>query len=167
MDRNIDFYQILGVPKNATQVEIKNAYRKQVIKYHPDKNQNPDAPEKFRKIQIAYETLTDNNKKVKYDSFDDLPYNIETKNLFLYYQELIIELCEKYEINDRQKEELVMLFNPGDYMEELKNNNIIAANNKMYKKITEYGSKIFWKKISENQLLVGFMEFIILWFKRA
>lgn len=163
---NTDFYQILGVPKNATQLEIKKAYRKKILQCHPDKNKSSDAIEKFRKIQIAYETLSDEKKKAKYDAFDSLGNKTIIKNMFMYYQELIIEFCEKYQIDDKQKEELVMLFNSDDFMEEIKNNDIIAANNKIYHKITQYGKKILWKKISKNSFIAGFMEFFISWLNK-
>lgn len=65
-----DFYEILGVSKSATQAEIKKGYRKMAIKYHPDKN--PDdktAEENFKKAAEAYEVLSDENKKARYDQY--------------------------------------------------------------------------------------------------
>ena len=65
-----DFYEILGLSKSATQAEIKKGYRKMAIKYHPDKN--PDdrtAEENFKKAAEAYEVLSDENKKARYDQY--------------------------------------------------------------------------------------------------
>ncbi|MCD6067159.1 MAG: DnaJ-class molecular chaperone with C-terminal Zn finger domain [Bacteroidetes bacterium] len=63
-----DHYSILGLTKNATNAEIKTAYRRLVKVYHPDKNpNNPGAVEKFRLIQEAYDTLSDSSKRTKYD----------------------------------------------------------------------------------------------------
>ena len=63
-----DYYKILGLNKNATEDEIKKAYRKLAKKWHPDKNRdNPKAEEKFKEIQEAYETLSDPKKKETYD----------------------------------------------------------------------------------------------------
>jgi curved DNA-binding protein len=63
-----DYYKILGVDKNASQDEIKKAYRKLAIKYHPDKNQgDKKAEEKFKEISEAYEVLGDPEKRKKYD----------------------------------------------------------------------------------------------------
>ncbi|WP_428742661.1 molecular chaperone DnaJ [Tenacibaculum sp.] len=65
-----DYYEILGITKSASQAEIKKAYRKMAIKYHPDKN--PDdkgAEEKFKLAAEAYEVLSDENKKARYDQY--------------------------------------------------------------------------------------------------
>ena len=65
-----DFYEILGVQKNASSAEIKNAYRKLAIKYHPDKNPgDKDAEAKFKEAAEAYEILSDSQKKAQYDRF--------------------------------------------------------------------------------------------------
>lgn len=63
-----DYYKILGVGKTASQAEIKKAYRKLAVKYHPDKNQdNPASEEKFKEISEAYEVLGDEDSRQKYD----------------------------------------------------------------------------------------------------
>jgi curved DNA-binding protein len=63
-----DYYKVLGVAKNATDKEIKSAYRKLAHKYHPDVNQNnKQAEEKFKQINEAYEVLSDATKRQKYD----------------------------------------------------------------------------------------------------
>ena len=65
-----DYYEILGITKSASQAEIKKAYRKMAIKYHPDKNpDNKDAEEKFKLAAEAYEVLSDENKKARYDQY--------------------------------------------------------------------------------------------------
>ena len=65
-----DFYDILGISKSASKAEIKKAYRKMAIKYHPDKNPgDTTAEENFKKAAEAYEVLSDENKKARYDQY--------------------------------------------------------------------------------------------------
>jgi molecular chaperone DnaJ len=65
-----DFYEILEVSRNATPEELKKAYRKQALRYHPDKNPgDKEAEEKFKEAAEAYEVLSDENKRQRYDQF--------------------------------------------------------------------------------------------------
>jgi len=64
-----DFYDVLGVSKNASADEIKKAYRKQALEWHPDRNKSPEASEKFKEINEAYEVLGNPQKKQTYDQF--------------------------------------------------------------------------------------------------
>ena len=65
-----DYYDILGINKNASEAEIKKAYRKKAIEYHPDKNpDNKDAEAKFKEAAEAYEVLSNADKKARYDQF--------------------------------------------------------------------------------------------------
>ncbi|MDE6082966.1 MAG: molecular chaperone DnaJ [Muribaculaceae bacterium] len=65
-----DYYEVLGVKKDATADEIKKAYRKMAIKYHPDKNPgDKEAEEKFKEAAEAYDVLSDSEKRAKYDRF--------------------------------------------------------------------------------------------------
>lgn len=70
MSQKRDYYEVLGVSKNATEAEIKKAYRKLALQYHPDKNpDDAQAEEKFKEAAEAYEILSDANKKSRYDQF--------------------------------------------------------------------------------------------------
>ena len=64
-----DYYEILGVEKNAPADEIKSAYRKLAMQFHPDRNKSPDAEEKFKEISEAYAVLSDQGKRQQYDQF--------------------------------------------------------------------------------------------------
>ena len=65
-----DYYEVLGVGKTATADEIKKAYRKKAVQYHPDKNPGDKAAEeKFKEAAEAYSVLSDSDKKMKYDQF--------------------------------------------------------------------------------------------------
>ncbi len=64
-----DYYDVLGVPKGANKDEIKAAYRKLALQFHPDRNKSPDATERFKEISEAYAILSDDEKRGQYDQF--------------------------------------------------------------------------------------------------
>lgn len=66
-----DYYCILGIEKGASDEDIKKAYRKQALRFHPDKNKSPQAEEKFKEVAEAYEVLSDPKKREIYDQFGE------------------------------------------------------------------------------------------------
>ena len=64
-----DYYEVLGLTKGASDSEIKQAYRRLALKWHPDKNPTKEAENKFKEINQAYEVLSDPKKKEAYDQF--------------------------------------------------------------------------------------------------
>lgn len=74
----MNYYDILQINKDASPDEIKKAYRKLALKYHPDKNKSPDAEDKFKQISEAYQTLSDDKLKSNYDNYGKVPDNFMT-----------------------------------------------------------------------------------------
>ncbi|MGB3241458.1 MAG: DnaJ domain-containing protein, partial [Candidatus Omnitrophota bacterium] len=74
-----DYYELLGVRRDASADEIKKAYRKLAVKYHPDKNpDNKEAEEKFKEISHAYEILSSPEKRRQYDQFGESAFQYGT-----------------------------------------------------------------------------------------
>ena len=65
----VDYYKVLGVGKDASKSDIKKAYKNLALKYHPDRNKEPDAEKKFKEISEAYAVLSDDSKRSQYDTF--------------------------------------------------------------------------------------------------
>ena len=63
-----EYFQVLGISRDADQKEIKQAYRKLALRFHPDKNNAEDAEERFKEIGETYEVLSDENKKAAYEA---------------------------------------------------------------------------------------------------
>ena len=66
-----NYYTTLGIERQSTDDEIKKAYRKLALKYHPDKNKHPGAEERFKEIAEAYEVLSDSNKRAAFDRYGE------------------------------------------------------------------------------------------------
>lgn len=101
-----DYYNILQISKNATKDEIKSAYKKLALKYHPDKNQNNKeiAEDKFKEISEAYQVLSDDKKKQNYDLGNNItvtnqnPFDIYN-NIFENHKNLFTNNHNIFDIN--------------------------------------------------------------------
>ncbi|MFL6363160.1 MAG: molecular chaperone DnaJ [Nitrososphaeraceae archaeon] len=69
MSNKRDYYDVLGIPKSASKDDIKNAYRKLALQYHPDRNKAAGSEEKFKEISEAYAVLSDDEKRKRYDTY--------------------------------------------------------------------------------------------------
>ncbi|MEE4313921.1 MAG: DnaJ domain-containing protein, partial [Desulfofustis sp.] len=88
----MDYYETLGVPKSATAEQIKKAYRKLALKYHPDKNNgNKESENKFKQISEAYAVLSDTEKRRQYDTYGSAGFHQR------YTQE---DIFRNFDIND-------------------------------------------------------------------
>lgn len=111
------YYEILEVDKKASQKDIKSAYRRLAILYHPDKNKLPEAEEKFKGIAEAYSVLSDPDKRKQYD-IENEPRNVllrnkqekmwqiirEQKQREARTNQILWEFLEQERIKDRQRE---------------------------------------------------------------
>ncbi|AGF85458.1 hypothetical protein QJ854_gp324 [Moumouvirus goulette] len=148
-----NYYKILGLNKNASKKEIKNSYKKLVLKYHPDKNKNIDTSNIFQKIIEAYEVLSDENKRKEYDNFmyceNNTFFNLD------YYYETIIEMCEKYELDESEKKEIFIVLNLDDYKNDVINYGTIYANNKLMDKLLIFIPKFTLDKLKKQYSFLG------------
>lgn len=72
MAKGADYYALLGVAKDATEAQLKSAYKKQALKWHPDRNGgSEEASKKFKEVSEAYEVLSDSNKRAIYDDYGE------------------------------------------------------------------------------------------------
>ena len=92
----MNLYSILEIDSNASQDEIKKAYKRLALKYHPDKNSDPGAPEKFHSIAMAYEILSDPEQRSKYDTMNPK----KKKTIF----DMIGQMYQKFKGSDEFKE---------------------------------------------------------------
>jgi len=77
-----NYYEILGIRRTASNEEIKRAYKQMALKYHPDKNDHPQAAETFQEVAAAFEILSDKEKREIYDNYGEegLKYGSEQQN---------------------------------------------------------------------------------------
>ncbi|XP_016959467.1 dnaJ homolog subfamily B member 4 [Drosophila biarmipes] len=66
-----DYYKILGIERNASSDDVKKGYRRMALRYHPDKNDHPQAEEHFKEVVAAFEVLSDKEKRQIYDQFGE------------------------------------------------------------------------------------------------
>ncbi len=120
---NMDLYNILELDNNATTTDIKKKFRELALKYHPDKNKSKDSNEKFNQIRIAYEILSNKEKKEKYDRMKVPKQNNFTNMILLFVKEIM------------NPKTIHNLMNRFDIIEDIKNGDIHQITNKIIQKI--------------------------------
>jgi curved DNA-binding protein CbpA len=99
-----DYYKLLDLTKNATRAEIKKAYRKLALEFHPDRNKTPDAHDKFISINEAYLILFDLEARDKYDSEYNNYYNSENTKIHCTFESSFQKRKEKEATNTRESQ---------------------------------------------------------------
>lgn len=136
-----DYYKILGITKNATPEEIKKAYRRLSLKFHPDKqhdkseSEKKEAEEKFKEIAEAYSVLSDEDKRKKYDMFGDVDgftYSNSDIDPFDFFRK-VYEDFGNYETQDKIIKGSSIQFTVKVTLEEIYNNNSHTIKYKRYK----------------------------------
>ena len=110
-----DFYQILGVSRDADADTLKRAYRKLARQYHPDVNKEPGAEDKFKEIGKAYEALADPETRARYDQFERLVLEVQLECLIwaiwvglqIYLKLFLMALGGKIHKEEEHKEEVL------------------------------------------------------------
>lgn len=147
MNSETDLYSILELNKNSSLVEIKQNFKKLALKYHPDKYKHKDANEKFNKIRVAYEILSNPNKKEKYDNMIEPKKKHFINKILLFLREITDPLT------------LNNLIVKIDLTDDIKNGNIGIIANKIIQKLLDeieddsdiiQLSEIFIKKDNNN-----------------
>ncbi len=116
MNRNLDFYHILGVKRDAHSEEIKRKYRELAKKYHPDLNPDKEAEEKIKLVNIAYTVLSDPDKRRKYDFMLRYGISASEQNIDYVYIDLDeflrdIQNMSTDELRDFMQAQIDMLYN--------------------------------------------------------
>lgn len=124
MEKN-DLYNILELTNIATISEIKTNFKKLALKYHPDKNKNRNSSEKFNQIRVAYEILSDPDKKKKYDNMIAPKKNRFTETIFLFLKEIT------------NPKTIHNLMNRPDIIQNIKDGNINTIAQKLIQKILD------------------------------
>lgn len=152
---NNNYYQILGINQNASQDEIKKAYRKLALKYHPDKNKK--TLEKFKEINLAYVTLIDNEKRFVYDSEIKKKSYHNLKEKYSYHIELLNETCDYYNISEEDKQKLIDIIMSNFSIDGNNSENEMKILN-LFNDITE---NIINKNLSNNSYFSGITGYLL------
>ena len=158
-----DYYSILGISKNATQEEIKKAYRNLAFKYHPDRNpDDKQAEEKFKKISEAYDTLGDEKKRAEYDRFGSAGTSYNSENS--YYQNSYQNYYQQQSYSDPfgSEDSFWQWFNSSAGQNSRRNSSYYYEYGKSQK---NYSKKSLWTEffMKVGQIFIGLFFFRFSW----
>lgn len=146
------FYDILGIKCNATKEEIKKAYRRQAIKWHPDKNPNDKemAEMKFKNIQMAYEVLSDETKRKEYDKMTNKK-KLELSELF---NTCLKAYVPKYHIYKQFRKDIIGLFygNENEFMNDINDLNFKHIYHKITSHTRQFVTETIYVSIKDRYL---------------
>ena len=138
MSTQTSLYAILEIDPKCDALAIRSAYRRLALRYHPDKNPDPQAINTFRAVQSAYDILKDPLQRAKYDALGqgaNMKESTPAQQIFAYYCELMQTICEEYNLSEEESSKLRALFRIEDYESELASGDFTALTCKISTKL--------------------------------
>lgn len=150
-----NLYEILEISPDANSEEIKRSYKRLALKYHPDKNKDPNAAEVFNKIKVAYDTLIDPVRRSSYDSVGNFENKEKIEDAFMNFHKILQDLCDKYGVPEEERRELYEMFDVEEINRDIQNGDCENSMNAIYNRMTKFILKKSIEAISNKNKYVG------------